>query len=78
MAMAQTEKPTPSLPMNGAAYLESLRKGWEAISSEFGGCHELSERNYASPLESIKVETYLSAQVSGDQDYLAQMVVRLS
>ncbi len=76
--MAQTEKLTPSLLMNGAAYLESLRKGWEAIGSEFGGCYELSERNYASPLESIKVETYLSAQVSGNQDYLAQMVVRLS
>lgn len=47
---------------------------WDAMSSEFGGRHELYERNYAGNLESIKVETFFSAQADGDKAYLDQLV----
>ena len=47
---------------------------WDAISSEFGGRHELYERNYAGNLESIKVETFFAAQAAGDRAYLERLV----
>lgn len=47
---------------------------WDAISSEFGGRHELYERNYAGNLESIKVETFFAAQAAGDRTYLERLV----
>jgi aromatic ring hydroxylase len=36
---------------------------WDAIGSEFGGRHELYERNYAGNHEAIRIET-LAAQDS--------------
>ena len=47
---------------------------WDAIGSEFGGRHELYERNYAGNIESIKVETFLAAQAAGDRAYLERLV----
>ena len=38
---------------------------WDAIGSEFGGRHELYERNYFGNHESIRFETLLVAQVTG-------------
>lgn len=38
---------------------------WDAIGSEFGGRHELYERNYAGNHETIRMEVLASAQVSG-------------
>ena len=38
---------------------------WDAIGSEFGGRHELYERNYFGNHESIRFETLLSAEHSG-------------
>jgi 4-hydroxyphenylacetate 3-monooxygenase len=41
---------------------------WDAIGSEFGGRHELYERNYAGNHENIRVEVLLSATASGQVD----------
>jgi 4-hydroxyphenylacetate 3-monooxygenase len=38
---------------------------WDAIGSEFGGRHELYERNYFGNHESIRFETLLSAEHGG-------------
>jgi len=38
---------------------------WDAIGSEFGGRHELYERNYFGNNESIRFETLLVAEVTG-------------
>src|SRR4051812_35077124 len=38
---------------------------WDAIGSEFGGRHELYERNYFGNHESIRFETLLAAEGSG-------------
>src|ERR1700747_617159 len=38
---------------------------WDAIGSEFGGRHELYERNYFGNHESIRFETSLGAEATG-------------
>jgi 4-hydroxyphenylacetate 3-monooxygenase len=38
---------------------------WDAIGSEFGGRHELYERNYFGNNESIRFETLLVAEATG-------------
>ena len=39
---------------------------WDAIGTEFGGRHELYERNYAGAAETIRVATLQMAQASGN------------
>jgi 4-hydroxyphenylacetate 3-monooxygenase len=43
---------------------------WDAVGSEFGGRHELYERNYAGNHENIRLETLMGAQASGRADEL--------
>ena len=43
---------------------------WDAIGSEFGGRHELYERNYFGNHESIRFETLLVAEATGAADAL--------
>ena len=43
---------------------------WDAIGSEFGGRHELYERNYFGNHESIRFETLLVAEVTGATEAL--------
>ena len=38
---------------------------WDAIGTEFGGRHELYERNYFGNHESIRFETLMAADASG-------------
>ena len=38
---------------------------WDAIGSEFGGRHELYERNYFGNHESIRFETLMVADITG-------------
>jgi len=38
---------------------------WDAIGTEFGGRHELYERNYFGNHESIRFETLLVANITG-------------
>jgi 4-hydroxyphenylacetate 3-monooxygenase len=47
---------------------------WDAIGTEFGGRHELYERNYAGNVENLKVETLFAAQADGDRAALEQLV----
>jgi 4-hydroxyphenylacetate 3-monooxygenase len=41
---------------------------WDAIGSEFGGRHELYERNYAGNHENIRLEVLLTATATGQVD----------
>ncbi|MEA2247223.1 MAG: 4-hydroxyphenylacetate 3-monooxygenase, partial [Solirubrobacteraceae bacterium] len=41
---------------------------WDAMGTEFGGRHELYERNYAGNHENIRLEVLLSAQATGQVD----------
>jgi 4-hydroxyphenylacetate 3-monooxygenase len=41
---------------------------WDAVGSEFGGRHELYERNYAGNHENIRLEVLLSATATGAVD----------
>ena len=41
---------------------------WDAVGSEFGGRHELYERNYSGNSENIRMEVLFSAMASGQVD----------
>ncbi len=41
---------------------------WDAVGSEFGGRHELYERNYSGNSENIRMEVLFSAMASGQAD----------
>jgi 4-hydroxyphenylacetate 3-monooxygenase len=41
---------------------------WDATGSEFGGRHELYERNYSGNSENIRMEVLFSALASGQAD----------
>src|SRR5207244_12017658 len=41
---------------------------WDAMGTEFGGRHELYERNYAGAAEAIRVITLDMAQASGQAE----------
>ena len=43
---------------------------WDAIGSEFGGRHELYERNYSGNAENIRMEVLFSAMATGQADEL--------
>lgn len=45
-----------------------LKLLWDAIGSEFGGRHELYERNYSGNHEGIRLEVFTSAVASGQVD----------
>lgn len=47
---------------------------WDAIGSEFGGRHELYERNYAGNHENLRIEAYLMAQQAGQVDTFKALV----
>lgn len=49
-----------------------LKLLWDAIGTEFGGRHELYERNYAGNHENIRLEALLGAMASGETEALKQ------
>jgi 4-hydroxyphenylacetate 3-monooxygenase len=55
----------------GAASVDAMTRTkvlkllWDAIGTEFGGRHELYERNYAGNHENIRLETLLLAEMTG-------------
>ena len=56
---------------NGYAALDRVKVMkllWDAIGSEFGGRHELYERNYAGNHENIRLEVLLTATATGAVD----------
>jgi 4-hydroxyphenylacetate 3-monooxygenase len=54
---------------NGYAAIDRvklLKLLWDAMGTEFGGRHELYERNYAGNYENIRIETLLAATATGE------------
>jgi 4-hydroxyphenylacetate 3-monooxygenase len=51
-----------------------LKLLWDAIGSEFGGRHELYERNYAGNYENIRIETLKLSELTGCADELKGLV----
>jgi 4-hydroxyphenylacetate 3-monooxygenase len=47
---------------------------WDAIGSEFGGRHELYERNYAGNHEDIRIQALTGARRNGNMDRMVGMV----
>jgi len=45
-----------------------MKLTWDAVGSEFGGRHELYERNYAGNHENIRLEVLLNAMATGEAD----------
>ena len=58
------------------ARVKLLKLLWDAVGSEFGGRHELYERNYAGNYEKIKIETAQAAQAMGRAAELTALVDR--
>ncbi|PWJ84540.1 4-hydroxyphenylacetate 3-monooxygenase oxygenase component [Pseudaminobacter salicylatoxidans] len=64
---------------NGYAAIDRvklLKLLWDAIGSEFGGRHELYERNYAGNQDNLRIETLLTAQATGELEMLQDMARR--
>lgn len=62
---------------NGYAAIDRvklLKLLWDAIGSEFGGRHELYERNYAGNYENLRIETLTAATVTGDLAAMQDLV----
>jgi 4-hydroxyphenylacetate 3-monooxygenase len=51
-----------------------LKLLWDAVGSEFGGRHELYERNYAGNYEAIRLENLPVAIATGDADRVRKFV----
>jgi len=47
---------------------------WECVGTEFGGRHELYERNYAGGWEDIRAQTLTSAEKGGDMAKMEALV----
>lgn len=61
---------------NGYAAIDRvklLKLLWDAVGSEFGGRHELYERNYAGNYENIRIETMLAAMATGQLDRMKSL-----
>jgi 4-hydroxyphenylacetate 3-monooxygenase len=48
--------------------IKLMKLMWDAMGTEFGGRHELYERNYSGNHENIRLEVLLSAQATGRAD----------
>jgi len=62
---------------NGIGYRERIKVMkllWDAIGTEFGGRHELYERNYAGNHEDIRIQTLTGARRSGALDAMIGLV----
>jgi 4-hydroxyphenylacetate 3-monooxygenase len=62
---------------NGIGHRERIKVMkllWDAIGSEFGGRHELYERNYAGNHEEIRLQALVSAQRSGQMQKMQDLV----
>ena len=54
--------------------VELLKVLWDAIGTEFGGRHELYERNYAGNYENIRLENLPMALATGRAEELTGFV----
>ena len=64
---------------NGIGYKERIKIMkllWDAIGSEFGGRHELYERNYAGNHEDIRIQALTGARRNGNMDRMIGLADR--
>jgi 4-hydroxyphenylacetate 3-monooxygenase len=64
---------------HGIAYDERIKVMkllWDAIGTEFGGRHELYERNYAGGWEDIRSQTLTGAERGGDLQAMEELVAQ--
>ncbi|HVC51178.1 MAG TPA: 4-hydroxyphenylacetate 3-hydroxylase N-terminal domain-containing protein [Stellaceae bacterium] len=64
---------------NGIGYKERIKIMkllWDAIGTEFGGRHELYERNYAGNHEDIRIQALTGARRNGNMDRMIGLVDR--
>ena len=47
---------------------------WDSIGTEFGGRHELYERNYSGNHENVRIEMLMNAMHNGVKDQMYGMV----
>ncbi len=62
---------------HGVTYKERIKIMkllWDAIGTEFGGRHELYERNYAGNHEDIRIQTLTGARRNGSMEKMKAMV----
>jgi 4-hydroxyphenylacetate 3-monooxygenase len=62
---------------NGIGYKERIKIMkllWDAVGTEFGGRHELYERNYAGNHEDIRIQTLTGARRNGTLDAMTGLV----
>jgi 4-hydroxyphenylacetate 3-monooxygenase len=62
---------------NGIGYKERIKIMkllWDAIGTEFGGRHELYERNYAGNHEDIRIQALTGARRNGTMDQMTALV----
>ncbi|MDN5935162.1 MAG: hypothetical protein L0H75_03160, partial [Nitrosospira sp.] len=56
--------------MEAVERVKLMKLIWDSIGSEFGGRHELYERNYAGNHEGVRAEMLYYAQETGEADYM--------
>jgi len=56
--------------MEAEERIKIMKLLWDAVGTEFGGRHELYERNYAGNHEGIRMEIYLAGLATGQVDQL--------
>ena len=64
---------------NGIGYKERIKLMkllWDAVGTEFGGRHELYERNYAGNHEDIRIQALTGARRDGTMDRMTALVDR--
>ncbi len=64
---------------NGVGHKERIKIMkllWDAIGTEFGGRHELYERNYSGNHEDVRLQMLTTAQANGDMADMTAMVDR--
>ena len=56
--------------------IKLMKLAWDAIGSEFGGRHELYERNYAGNWEDVKLQRLMGVNATGEAEKMKAMVDR--
>ena len=59
-----------------AERIKLMKLVWDSIASEFGGRHELYERNYAGNWEDVRLQRLMAANMTGDTEALKSFVDR--
>lgn len=54
--------------------IKTMKLLWDAIGTEFGGRHELYERNYSGNHEDVRLQMLTTAQRTGDMDRMTSLV----